>query len=217
MPSKTCFPLPETLSDIEGALLEPLGVGIHAVDLAKVKLGDSAAILGAGPIGLLILQLARLAGAGPIIVTDRFPWRLEMARQLGADTILQIDETNPVGAILDRTDGRGVDIVWEAAWGTETVTQAPEVACLGGRLILVGIPSQDLVHFRASGARRKGLTIKMARRMKHTYPRAIQLAANHKVELMRLVTHRFSLAQAAAAFALNVDYQDGIIKAVIEG
>ena len=78
MPARSCFPLPDSLDAEDGALLEPLGVALHAMDLVKIKLGESVVIQGAGAIGLLILQLAKLSGASRIYVIDQFPWRLEL-------------------------------------------------------------------------------------------------------------------------------------------
>jgi L-iditol 2-dehydrogenase len=216
MPARTCFPVPDAINDIEAALLEPLGIGTHAVDLARLKVGESIAILGGGPIGLMILQMARLAGAMPILISEPLPWRADLARHYGADIAINAAEVDPVKAVAEATHGRGVDVVFEAAWGAETVAQAAEMACLGGRLVLVGIPSKDELFMRASPARRKGLTIKMSRRMKHVYPRTIRLAQQGKVDLMGLVTHRFPLAQAPEAFALNADYRDRVVKAVVE-
>ncbi len=216
MPAHSCFPVPDTINDTEAALLEPLGIAIHAVDLAKLKVEESVAILGAGPIGLMILEMARIAGAHPIFVTERLPWRVELARRYGADAVVNVQEADPVQAIMEATDGRGVDVVFEAAWGSETVAEAAEIACLGGRVILVGIPSEDVMTMRASAARRKGLTIKMCRRMKHTYPRAIRLAEQRKVDLMGLITHRFPLSQVAEAYELNAEYRDGVVKVAVE-
>jgi len=216
MPGHSCFPVPKAINDVEAALLEPLGIAIHAVDLAKLKVEESVAILGAGPIGLMILEIARLAGAHPIIVTERLAWRVDVARRYGADIVIDITEEDPVQAVTEATDGRGADVVFEAAWGGEAVAQAAEMACPGGRLVLVGIPSDDVMMLRASAARRKGLTIKMCRRMKHVYPRAIRLVEQGKVHLMDMVTHRFPLDQAAEAFDLNAHYRDNIVKAVIE-
>ncbi len=216
MPARCCFPLPDKLDDIEGALLEPLGIALHALDLARPKVGESVAILGAGPIGLLILRLAALSGAHPLVVTDPHGWRLDFARRWGADLTVPVKTVDPVKAVMDLTRNRGVDVVIEAAWGAETVEQSAEMASLGGRVVLVGIPREDRLEVRASAARRKGLTIKLSRRMKHTYPRAISLALRGQVDLMGLVTHRFSLPQAPEAFALNADYRDKVIKVVIE-
>ena len=217
IPARCCFPIPDSLTDTEGALLEPLGVGIHAVDLGKVKAGDNVAILGAGPIGLLILQLVRLSGADCVFVSDLMGWRLETANAYKASISINASSSDPVQAINEYTSGRGVDVVFEAAWGAESVSQAAEIACAGGTVVLVGIPEDDFLALRASTVRRKGLTIKMSRRMKHTYPRAIRLAERRRVELESMVTHRFSLEEAPEAFSLNADYRDRVTKVVIEG
>jgi L-iditol 2-dehydrogenase len=216
MPARCCFPLPEGLNATEGALLEPLGIALHAVDLARLRVGESVAVLGAGPIGLLILRLVVLSGAIPVAVTDPHPWRLDFARHWGAQAVVSAGRGNPVEAVMDLTRGRGVDVVIEAAWGEETVEQSAEMAGLGGRIVLVGIPREDRLWMRASPARRKGLTIKLSRRMKHAYPRAISLAERQQVDLMALVSHRFPLTEAPEAFALNAEYRDNVIKVAIE-
>lgn len=215
MPARTCFPLPESLNDIEGAMLEPLGIGVHALRLAGLSIGESVAVLGSGPIGLLIMNLAKLSGADPVIATDLHPWRLDMAGQFGADLTFSAIE-DPTSKILEATKGRGVDVVIEAAFGDETVAQSAEMACLGGRVVLVGITNKNNLTLRASAARRKGLTIRMSRRMKHTYPTAMRLAEQQRVDLMRMVTHRFPLPEASRAFAINADYQDNVVKVIVE-
>lgn len=213
----SCFPVPEAITDAGAALLEPLGVALHAVDLGKLQVARSVAILGCGPIGLLILRLARLSGADPIYAFDCYPWRAEKARAWGATDAWALDAGSPVEIIQKQTGGRGVDVVFEAAWADHSVEQAVEIARLGGRVILVGIPSDDQIVMKHSVARRKGLTIKMSRRMKHTYPRAIHLATTERVavDLEGLVSHRFSLRETAQAFALNTAYEPGVHKIVI--
>lgn len=215
MPAHSCFPVPQSMDDAEAALLEPLGVAIHAVDLAKIRVAARVGILGAGPIGLFILQVARLAGADPIFITDKLPWRLKLASKLGAIPI-NYDSENAARVVLKETEGRGVDVAIEAAWGDHSVEQAAEMARLGGRLVLVGIPSEDRLAMKASTARRKGLTIMMSRRMKHVYPRAIRLVERGAVDLRRLISHRFPLKRAPEAFALNAAYQDNVVKVIIE-
>lgn len=214
MPARSCFPLPADLDDEEGALLEPLGVAIHAVDLARIRVGDSVAILGAGPIGLLILRVARLAGAAPVWISDLHPWRLEMAARWGGRPLEGTGQA-AVEAVMRATEGRGVDVALEAAWADRSVTDAAEMVRLGGRLVLVGIPGDDQLALKHSTARRKGLTIRMSRRMKHIYPRAIGLVQSGRVRPKEIVTHRFALAQAPEAFALNHAYQPGLLKVVI--
>ncbi len=215
MPARTCFPLPESLNDIEGAMLEPLGIGIHALRLAGLNIGESVAVLGSGPIGLMMMNLAKLSGADPVIATDLHPWRLDMAKKHGADLTFDANE-DPTGKVNEVTKGRGVDVVIEAAFGDETVAQSAEMACLGGRIVLVGITNKNNLILRASAARRKGLTIKMSRRMKHTYPTAMRLAEQQRVDLMGMVTHRFPLQDASRAFAINADYQDNVVKVIVE-
>ena len=195
-------------------LLEPLGVAIHAVDLAKIRVADSVAILGAGPIGLMLLQVVRHTGADPIFVADKFPWRLKLAERFGAVPI-HCDQGDPVQAVLKQTGGRGVDVAIEAAWADHSVGQAAEMARLGGRLVLVGIPSDDRLAMKHSTARRKGLTIRLSRRMKHIYPRAIRLVERGLVDLPALISHRFPLSQVVEAFALNTAYRDNVVKIII--
>ena len=215
MPAHCCFPVPDAIDDAGAALLEPLGVGIHAVDLAKIKVGDTVAVLGAGCIGLMILQLARLAGASAIFVTDQFPWRLAMAEEFGGIPI-NFKEQDPVQFIKEATNGRGVDVAIEAAWADHSVQQAADMARLGGRLVLVGIPGNDRLEMKHSTARRKGLTVRLARRMKHVYPRAIGLVTRGHVQLNTLISHRFPLAKADDAFKLNNSYSDNVIKVIID-
>ena len=214
MPAHSCFPLPAKIDAEGGALLEPLGVAIHAVDLAHIHVGSSVAILGAGPIGLLILQVARLAGAGPVYIVDRLPWRLKLAERWGGRPIA-CESDDAVQRLAAETQKRGVDVAIEAAWGENTVDQAADMARLGGRVVLVGIPSVDRLTMKASSVRRKGLTISLCRRMKHAYPRAVALAEQGRIDLAGLVTHHFPLARAAEAFAMNAAYREGVVKVII--
>ena len=215
IPARCCFPIADGMSFKEGALLEPLGVAIHSVDLAKLRAAESVAVLGAGPIGLLILQLARMSGADPVYVTDKFAWRLKLARRYGA-VAFSCDGEDPVAHIAKETSGRGVDVAIEVAWADHSVTQAAEMTRPGGRVVLVGIPGDDKLAMKASTARRKGLTLKFCRRMKHTYPRALRMVEGGRVDLRGLVSHRFPLSRAAEAFALNAAYRDKVVKVIVE-
>lgn len=202
VPVRCCVPLPDALDDVQAAMLEPLGVALHATDLAKVRVGERVAILGVGPIGLLLAQTVRLAGAREVWVEDPLPWRREFARQQGAMVL---------------TDDVEVDVAIEAAWGEAAIERAVALTRPGGRVVLVGIPSQDRCVLRHSVARRKGLTVVFSRRMKHTYPRAVALAVRGAVDLRSFVTHRFALADAARAFEVCANYRDQVIKAVVIG
>lgn len=185
--TRCLVPLPDTLSDEDGAMLEPLGIALHAVDLGKVRAGMRVGVFGCGPIGLLVLQVARAAGAVDVVATDPLLHRLDAAKRFGARMW--------DGAQL-------VDVAFECAGANAAVQDAVRAVKNGGRVILVGIPSDDRTSFSASVARRKGLTIKLSRRMKHTYPRAIRLVESGLVDVRSLVTHRFALTKVADAFAL---------------
>ena len=208
-PEKNLIPLPDSLSDADGAMLEPLGVAIHTVDLGHLKTGMTVGVFGCGPIGLLIVQLARLSGAASIIATDLREHRVLAAKTLGAQHAFLTDGTPDVSAILAATGGRGLDVVFEAAGTQAAVDDAFKAVLPGGKVILAGIPDDDRTCFSAALARRKGLTIKMVRRMKHTYPRAIRLVESGLVDVRSLVTHRFSLEDAAAGFEV-AERREGI-------
>jgi L-iditol 2-dehydrogenase len=192
--------LPGNLTGADGAMLEPLGVAIHALDLGHLRLGASAAVVGCGPIGLLLIQVLRAAGAGLIAAFDPLPHRREAASRLGADAVLDPAGVRTPGD-LRQVAGEGADVAFEMAGAGEAVQLAVLATRPGGRVVLGGIPASDQITFQASSARRKGLTIAMARRMNEVYPRAIGLAAGGQVELASLVTGRFSLAEAPGAMA----------------
>jgi L-iditol 2-dehydrogenase len=216
MPAENCFPLPQTLSPAEGAMLEPLGIGIHAVDLAHLRPGYTIAVLGAGPIGLLTAAVARAAGAGEIYVTEPLTHRRQFALDYVADAVLNPDDADVVAEIGRLTGGRGVDVAFEAAGAPETPGQAAAVTRPGGKVLLIGIPSDDTTTFTASVIRRKGLTIKLVRRMKHTYPRAIRLVETGVVDVKPLVTHTFPLERIAEAFEMVAAYDDGVLRAIVQ-
>lgn len=195
-PQQCLHLIPDSLSDADSAMLEPLGVAIHAVDLGKLKAGMSVGVFGCGPIGLLVIQLSKLSGAVQVLATDKLMHRLETARKFGATQSFLVNNASGFGDPLVNR----VDVAFEVAGEQGAVDDAFTAVRAGGKVILVGIPENDRTSFSASTARRKGLTIKMVRRMKHTYPRAIDLVSKGLVDVRSLVTHRFPLEQAADAF-----------------
>lgn len=211
VPEHTCFPIPDTIDDAEAGLLETLGVAIHAVDLAHVKVGDTVAVLGAGPIGLCILQVLLAAGASKVYVSDRLPWRLKLVEQLGGVPV-NFDQVDSAQQVHQWTNGRGVDVAIEAAWSDHSVQQAVEMTRIGGRLVIVGISSNDMIQYNHAMSRRKGLTIAMCRRMKFVYPRAIALVTSGRVDLRSLVSHRMPLSEVNRAFEMNVAYEQDVVK-----
>ncbi len=214
-PARQCVPLPAGIDSVAGALLEPLGVALHASQLAKIGVNDDVLIVGAGGIGLLLVQLARLAGAKRIFVSDLYEWRLDMARRMGATATANADREDVVAAVHQATEGRGVDVAIESAWVDRTASQCVEAVRLGGRVVVVGIPLEDVLTVRASAARRKGLTIRLSRRMKHAYGPSIDLVVGKQIDVASLATHRWPLDQAKAALETASSYADGVIRAMV--
>ena len=213
-PTRCLFPIPDSLSFADGAMLEPLGIAIHTVDLGKLKAGMTAGVFGCGPIGLLIIQMAKRSGAANIIATDKLDHRVEAAKRFGASQAFFVGDNSQLSDIQAATNGRGVDVAFEAAGVQAAVDDAFAAVRPGGKVIIAGIPDDDRTFFSASVARRKGLTIKLVRRMKHTYPRAIELVSKGLVDVRSLVTHRFPLEQASEAFRV-AERREGL-KIIIE-
>ncbi len=189
-PQQLVHALPDALSDAEGALLEPLGVALHALGLGHVRPGTRAGVFGCGPIGLLLIQALRAAGAAAIVASDVLPHRLEAATALGATPAHEVEE-----------DELGVDVAFEVAGEDAALADAIAATRPGGRVVLVGIPRGDRTSFTASAARRKGLTFLLSRRMEAAdLPRAIRLVETGQVTLGPLVTERYGLSEWRDAF-----------------
>jgi L-iditol 2-dehydrogenase len=196
-PDHLLHPLPDDITDDAGALLEPLGVAIHAVGVSHLRRGSDVLVVGAGPIGVLALQVARQRGAARVFVVEPLEHRRATAVRNGADGVWPAEDG--AAAVLDATAGRGVDVVIEMAGTDAAIATAVAASRPGGRVALGGIPSEDTSSFPAAAARRKGLTFAMVRRMNDTYPQAIAMAAG-VIELDALVTERHPLTNAAKAF-----------------
>lgn len=210
VPAHLVVPVPTGFSADEVALLEPLGVAIHALDIARLRPLRTVAVIGAGPIGLLLLQVARACGALETHVVEPLESRRSMAKQLGADSIHE----RP-GAIAELTHGRGVDMVLEATNSPEGLTHAAETAKVGGRIVVVGIPRGDGFDAPASLLRNKGLSVRYSHRMGDVYHRAIELVRKERVLLAPLATHHYPLSDAGNAFEDQIAYANGAIKTMI--
>jgi L-iditol 2-dehydrogenase len=214
-PDHLLHPLPDELSDDAGALLEPLGVAIHAVGVSHLRPGDDVLVVGAGPIGVLAIQVALRAGAARVFVTEPLVHRRATALRNGAAAAWS--PAAGAAEILEATRGRGVDVVIELAGTDAGIATAVTAVRPGGRVALAGIPSEDHSSFPAAAARRKGLTFAMVRRMKDTYPRAIALAVDG-VDLDLLVSARHPLSAAAEAFSAAAQrHGDKVVVAVSAG
>lgn len=203
-PERLVYPIPDSIGDDEAALLEPLGVALHALDLALVSPGDRAGVYGCGPIGLLLVQLLRMRGAATVIATDLLAHRVAAAKALGATAAFLVEER----AVADPSHPRGlardqaVDVAFEVSGSDEALSDAIAAVRPGGRVVIVGIPTGDRTVFEAGAARRKEIAMLMCRRMiPSDLPRAVGIGSIGSVRLSPLITHRYPLAQAAEAFA----------------
>lgn len=211
VPTSALIKLPSGFSAEQAAMLEPLGVCIHAVDLAKPRLLESVAVVGCGGIGLGIIQLLLHTGCHHIIAIDPQQHRAEKALSLGVDAA-----GSSVQIVHEATDARGCDLVIEATNSPNGMADAIMSAAIGARVVLVGIPDGDhYTNFSAAQARRRGLDIRFSRRMGDVYDRAISLVQRSRVDVDTLITHRFSVEDAAQAFELQASNTPGLIKSMI--
>lgn len=210
VPPHSLFPVPEDFSPALTALLEPLGVALHALDITRLRPMSGVTVLGAGPIGLMLLQVARVCGAAHVRVVEPRASRRDAALAMGADSVHEHHSE-----VLDLTAGRGEDYVLEATTSPDAPEQAAQVARIGGRITLVGIPDGDQFLMTAANARRKALIIKLSRRMGNVYPRAIELVRSGRVDIEAIATHHYALEEAGRAFQEAHDAPAGFLKAVI--
>lgn len=209
VPASQLVPLPEDFDPLKAVMLEPLGVAIHAVDLAKPRLLERVAVLGCGPIGLLIMEVLKAAGAGEIIAADPLPHRRAMAERLGAAKVV-----TSAAEVAEWSKG-GCPLVLEATNSPNGFRDAVAATRIGGRIVLVGIPDGDLYSLNAADARRRGLKIKFARRMGEVYPRAIRLVADRRVDVVSMVSHRVGLEEVPGVFQALAENAPDYIKVLI--
>jgi L-iditol 2-dehydrogenase len=209
------FSLPDEISFDEGAILEPLGVAIHSYNLAKIKINQNIAVLGTGSIGLLLLQLIKASLPKKILCTDILDNRLNIAKKIGADITLN-PKVNPLeyNEIINSNLNK-FDIIFEASGNSDVFKDAAKMVKPGGKLVIIGIFEHDIICLDSNQLRRKGINVKFVRRMKHTYPNAIDLVLNKKINAECIKTHNFTLEDTLKAFDIVDNYKDNVIKAII--
>lgn len=198
-PAEYLVPVPAELDDVDAAVLEALGVAVHAADLGRVEPGASVGVYGCGPIGLLLVQLARLAGASRIVATDLLPHRLEAALRYGATETSLVDAGHE-RSILHRVVPGGTDVAFELAGSDDSLETALRLAAPASRVIVVGVPTADRTTIRTALARRKETTLLFSRRMTDVYPRAVELVRSGRVDVRSLVSAVQPLEAFAPAF-----------------
>lgn len=214
MPEQCCFPIKNTTTLEQAALVEPLSIGVYSAKLAQPLKGARVAILGAGPIGLSVLMPALLQGVEKVYVTDKLDNRLDAARKAGAAWTGNPDKQDIVADILAREPDQ-LDTVIECCGQQEALDQAIELLKPGGKLVITGIPQVDRISLSIDNMRRKEICIQNVRRQNECVQAAIDLIEGGKANVAALATHRFDLAQAQEAFDLVDNYRNGVIKAMI--
>ncbi len=204
-PARCLVPIPDHVPDEQGAMLEPLGVALHAIDLAGDIEGASVGVTGCGPIGLLLIAALRYLGFGQIVVTDPLAHRVEAAVNLGATRGIVIEGEDNERAFAGEM-GSVLDVVFETAGSDPALHTALTAVRPGGRVVLVGIPDGDRTSYAASLARRKELTLAVCRRMlPGDLARAAEMAGSGLSGLQSLVSHRYPMSQAADAFRVLIE------------
>lgn len=210
-----CFKLPDNVSTLEGALIEPLAVGFHAAIQGDAHLGQRAVVMGAGCIGLVSMMALKARGVSEVYVVDIMEKRLDKALELGATGVINGAKEDVLEKVNELTDGAGMDLVIETA-GTEITTrQAIHMAKKGSNIVLVGYSKSGEMTLPMSLVLDKELTFKTVFRYRHIYPMAIDAVAAGKVNLKGIVTDIFGLDEAQKAMDYSVNNKADIVKAVI--
>ena len=214
-PADFAFKMPEGMSYAEGAMIEPLAVGMHSCNRGGVEVGQSVAVLGAGPIGLVTMQAALVRGASPVIATDVDADRLKTARELGAHHTVDASECDVVEAIMEFTEGRGVDVALETAGVAATTQQCIYVIRRGGTIVWVGMAAQDEISINVIEAICREANIKTIFRYAHVYPPSIKMVAEGKIDVRSLITHEYTLDQVPEALEFCAHPAEKRIKVMI--
>jgi len=222
VPERNVHPVPKEMPSEWASIVEPVSVGINAISNAERIIGSlsgrTIAIVGAGPQGLFLMQAATaMSSPGKICVLEPLDYRRELAKELGADEIINPQAENPLDGVMDMTTGAGVDVAFEVAGEADSYQLAATLVKPGGTVVIVGIPTdQDYIPIQAITARRAGLSLTFVRRFNpKDFPRAVDMIASGEVEVARLMTHHFPLDEITPAFEMLHTYSDGVVKTII--
>lgn len=215
LPAHNLLPLPEHLSLDEGTVAEPLAVVLHSMKFARVEPGETVAVFGAGPIGLLTIASLKMCGAGRIWVFEPVAARRELAVKMGATAAFDPHAVDPVAEIARETGRRGVDLAMDCAAKGDAINQTLRVTRHAGRVVFTAIPSEPVVELAFHVARRKELALFNVRRSNHETGTALDMIAEHPAMFRPMLTHQFPLEQVDKAFRILEKYEDGAGKIII--
>jgi L-iditol 2-dehydrogenase len=215
MPQENCYRIRNSMSFTQGALTEPLSIGVYSATFLANSKEKTIGILGSGPIGLCVLLAARGSGVKKVFMTDKIEDRLVAAEKSGADWLGNPDVTD-IAEEIKKLEPDQLDAVFECCGEQEALDQAVDLLKPGGQLVIVGIPESNKISFNISKIRRKEITINNVRRQNNCTQKAIDLIQNGKINVDFMATHNFKIEDTALAFEIAGNYRDGVIKAIID-
>lgn len=215
-PASLCFKLPDNVSSMNGALIEPLAIGFYAADAGEAKVGQKAVIFGAGCIGLMTLLALKAYGLNSITVVDILPNRLDQAKKMGATHVVNTLDKDYMDQFNEITDSKGFDVAFETA-GTEITTRfSIELLKKGSNLVCVGYSASGEMTLPMGLFIDKELTLKSIFRYRHIYPKAIECVASGKIDPSEVVTNIFEFDDIQNAMDRSVKEKASIVKSVIK-
>jgi len=212
------FHLPDNISFEEGALLQPLGIALNAVKRrAQVTVGDTCAVLGVGPIGLCAVALAKASGAR-VLATDVSDLRLNIAKQMGADEVVNVTREDLLEKAKLFTKNKGFDKVIEAAGGfqDETIQQSTQIVKYGGQIIVIGHFAENRANVRIIELKDWEMEMKGAQGQYNTVPLCISLIESKTIDIKPMITHYLPLAEARKGFELMDNHKDEVVKIILK-
>lgn len=214
-PEEWCFKLPENVSTLEGCMIEPLAVGMHAARRGGAELGKTVCIIGVGTIGFMTMLACKAMGVSRIIVSDALPNRLEMAGKMGADVTLNAKEEDVEARVLEETDGLGCDIVFEAAGSPYTLADTWKYVKRGGVIVNVGNAGGEVPYLFGELARKEA-DIRHVWRYRHIYPAAIEAVSKGTIRLKDINPTIFPFEKSQEAFEFAFEQRNKVLKTVIQ-
>ncbi|MDN5568366.1 MAG: NAD(P)-dependent alcohol dehydrogenase [Paracoccus sp. (in: a-proteobacteria)] len=210
-PAAFTFKLPDNVSFAAGAMVEPLAVGVQAAKQARIKPGDIAVVVGAGPIGLVTVLAAFAAGCSRVIVSDIDPVKLEMAARLGAVTPVDVRSQNLAEVVMAETDSWGADVIFECSGAAAAIRQVFEPLCPGGVVVLVGMPTQP-VTYDVVAAQIREARVEHVFRYANVFDRCVAMLGSGAINVDPLITRTFAFADSIQAFELAATAPAGQVK-----
>lgn len=208
-------PKDESLSFQEAALIEPLAVAVHAIKRGKVGIGDVVAVLGAGSVGLMVMQVARKAGA-KVLITDKSSDKLHLAADMGADYVLNADSVDLYDLVMAMTKDRGADVVLECAGTSQALNQTVDLVRKGGTIVMVGWTGNEMDPMPLTEITMGEVNLLGSAMYCHDFPTAIELAISQEVNLNAMISHTFELSQVGEALETLSQDQHDIVKGIVK-